>query len=145
MALLTFPLTACNGQNRVDKKDNKTDTIKPKVDIKVHKEYDEQGNLISVDSTYSYLYSNIKNDSLLEKEIFDRFKYNMDAEFKPFDSIFMEDFFKTTPFTLKDFYTDEFFLNNFRMHHKRIEDIFKQMDSLKNKYYLEQKELMKMK
>jgi len=133
--LVSLMLTGCNGQNKLEKTSEKKDTIKPEIDIKVHKEYDEDGNLISVDSTYSYFYSNIKNDSLLEKEIFDRFKHNFKGHFKPLDSLFMEDFYKDEPFNLENFYTDEFFKNNFKFHQKRIDGILKEMDSLKNSYY----------
>lgn len=143
--LLSFTVTSCNGQKKLDKTIVSNDTIKPKTNISVHKEYDENGNLISVDSTYTYFYSNIKNDSALEKEIFDRFKLNFNDHFEPIDSIFMDNFFENTPFNLNDFYTDDFFQQNFKNHQQKLEQIFKEMDSLKNSYYREQKELMKKK
>lgn len=140
---VSLMLVSCNGQNKLDKTTDKKDTIKPEIDINVHKEYDENGNLIRVDSTYTYFYSNIKNDSLLEKEIFDRFKLNFKGHFKPIDSLFMEDFYKDEPFNLDNFYTDEFFKDNFKFHQKRIDDIFKQMDSLKNSFYKREKDFLK--
>lgn len=139
---VSLMLVSCNGQNKLDKTTDKKDTIKPEIDINVHKEYDEDGNLIRVDSTYTYFYSNIKNDSLLEKEIFNRFKLNFKGHFKPIDSLFLEDFYIDEPFNLDNFYTDEFFKDNFRFHQKRIDDILKQMDSLKNNYYKNQKKLL---
>jgi len=140
---VSLMLVSCNGQNKLKKTTDKKDTIKPEIDINVHKEYDENGNLIRVDSTYTYFYSNIKNDSLLEKEIFDRFKLNFKGHFKPIDSLFMEDFYKDEPFNLDNFYTDEFFKDNFKFHQKRIDDIFKQMDSLKNSFYKREKDFLK--
>jgi len=140
---VSLMLVSCNGQNKLEKTTDKKDTIKPEIDINVHKEYDENGNLIRVDSTYTYFYSNIKNDSLLEKEIFDRFKLNFKGHFKPIDSLFMEDFYKDEPFNLDNFYTDEFFKDNFKFHQKRIDDIFKQMDSLKNSFYKREKDFLK--
>ena len=139
---VSFMLASCNGQNSLEQTSEKKDTIKPKVDISVQKEYDEDGNLISVDSTYSYFYSNIKNDSLLEKEIFDRFKQNFKGQFRLLDSLFMEDFYIDEPFNLGNFYTDEFFKNNFKFHQKSIDDMLKEMDSLKNSFYKKEKDLI---
>ena len=50
------------------------DSTKPQTKIIVNKEYDENGNLISFDSTYSYFYSNIQQDSLLGDSTFAQFK-----------------------------------------------------------------------
>ncbi|NNC69762.1 MAG: hypothetical protein HKN90_02955, partial [Flavobacteriaceae bacterium] len=87
------------------------------------------------DSTYSSFYSNIRNDSILEKKIFNTFKNNFNNRFHSFDSLFIDDFFNDDPFKLHDFYTDEFFQNNLKLHQKRMQDIFREMDSVKNKFY----------
>ncbi|MDH5414427.1 MAG: hypothetical protein OEW87_09845 [Flavobacteriaceae bacterium] len=139
ISLVSFLSTSCNSQTKTEKGSNLKDTIKPKIDIKVQKDYDENGKLIRVDSTYSYFYSNIKNDSILEKEIYDKFRLNFEDHFRPLDSIFLGDFFGEDPFNIDNFYTDEFFENNFKMHQNRIEQIMKEMDSLKNNYYKKQK------
>ena len=60
--MLTVTLSGCNGQKW---KKEIADTAKvntPKTDIRVNKEYDENGNLIKYDSSYSYFYSNSKNN-----------------------------------------------------------------------------------
>ena len=136
--LIVFFLSACNGQTKSNKEAQKNDTIKPQTKITVHKEYDEQGNLISLDSTYSYFYSNIKNDSILEREIFDKFKLDFDNRFQSMDSLFMKDFFNESPFRINDFYTEDYFQQNFKLHQERINDMFKRMDSLKNSFYKKQ-------
>ena len=123
LVFLLFMLVSCNGQNKTEITSEKKDTIKPEIDIKVHKEYDEDGNLIRIDSSYTYFYSNIKNDSLLEKEIFNNFKFDFNNHFKSLDSLFMKDFFMEEPFNLDNFYTDEFFKDNFKLHQKSIQDI----------------------
>lgn len=144
LIVLSFSLSACNGQRKFDKKDNKIDSIKPKTDIQVHKEYDDQGNLISVDSTYSYFYSNIKNDSLLENEVFKKFKSHFDKSFESVDSLYLKDFFMNDPFLdMNDFYTNDFFQNNINSQLQNMQHIFKQMDSLKNSYYKEQDNLLR--
>ena len=135
--LLSFFLTSCNGQKKVDQALNKMDTIKPQTNFSVHKEYDEYGNLISVDSTYTYFYSNIKNDSILEKQLFNNLKFDFSNRYHSIDSLLMKDFFSGDPFKMEDFYTNDFFENGFLLQQKGIREIFKEMDSLKNRYYKE--------
>lgn len=141
--LLTFAFFSCQGQT-IQKKEHlqEKDTIKPQTNITVNKEYDKFGNLIRVDSTYTSFYSNIKNDSILEKNIFNQFRKNFKSQFHhPLDSMFFNDFFTTSPFKMNDFYTQDFFSNNFMQHQKEMEKLFKRMDSIKNKYYKKQKKL----
>ena len=69
-------------QNAAEKKANNasaaTDSLgKPKVSIKVNRRYDDKGNLIGFDSTYSSYYSNIKGDTS-----------KMDSLMQGFDSYF---------------------------------------------------------
>lgn len=133
--LLVFSFASCKGQKAQEKITENLDTIKPQTKVSVKKEYDEYGNLVRIDSTYSSFYSNIKNDSILEKKIFNTFKNNFNNRFHSFDSLFIDDFFNDDPFKLHDFYTDEFFQNNLKLHQKRMQDIFREMDSVKNKFY----------
>ncbi|PID71344.1 MAG: hypothetical protein CR985_00105 [Flavobacteriales bacterium] len=139
----TLLLILLSCKNRTDENTeklafNNIDTIKPKTSYKVHKEYDEDGNLISVDSTYTYFYSNIQGDSLLEEKMFRNFKQGFDANFTNIDSIMANDFFNDSLFKMHDFYTDDFFRNRFRINNKSVEEIFKRMDSLKNSFYEKQ-------
>ncbi|SNR35858.1 hypothetical protein [Lutibacter flavus] len=140
ISIFAFLLTSCNGQVKTEKLTSvKKDTIKPIKKMKVIKEYDDEGNLISLDSSYYYFYSNIKKDTLLEREIFNRFKNEFDIQLKSIDSIFKNDFTVKSPFDINDFYTDDFYLNHFKFQNKEIEKIFKKMDSIKNKFYSNQK------
>lgn len=141
--LLSFSLTNCNGQESNNKTTSKNDTVKPQIKSEVYKEYDEDGNLIRIDSTYSYFYSNIKNDSILEQQFFKDFKMGFEDNFSTIDSLFMQDFFMDTPFKMNDFYTDDFFENRFNLQQNNIKEIFKRMDSIKNHYYLEKEAEMK--
>ena len=56
-------LSGCYGQTEKNKETFKKDTIRPKVDYKVNKEYDEKGNLIKNDSTYTYYNINIDRNN----------------------------------------------------------------------------------
>lgn len=139
--LMALSFFNCQSQNNKakTKKEVTKDTIKPQTKIKVNKQYDEFGNLISMDSTYTYFYSNIKGDSLLESDIFNKFKLDFNKQFMPLDSMFMQDIFKGSPFKNHNFYTDDFFRDNFKSHQKRIDKLLQQMDSVKNNFYKKQK------
>ncbi len=136
---IIFLLTSCNSQNTSKKEElTKNDTIKPIEKTKVIKEYDDQGNLISIDSSYYYFYSTIKNDTLLEKEIFDKFRKDFNLQFKSIDSILKNEFLIKSPLNLNDFYTDDFYTKHFKFNNNEIEKLFKEMDSIKNKFYSKQ-------
>src|ERR1051325_6468040 len=55
------------GQDRASlQEDNRAgsdSTNQPKVNIQVNRKYDEKGNMVAFDSTYSTYYSNIKGDT----------------------------------------------------------------------------------
>ena len=57
----------------------------PQTSIKVDKKYDSKGNLIKYDSTYSYYYSNIKDNKNLEDSIFaiSRINLTISISFQP--------------------------------------------------------------
>lgn len=97
-------LTSChektNGQNSSGSEDPviaKQETPKPRVNVKVNRHYDEKGNLIGFDSTYSTFYSdipgNIGMDSVLNS--FDKhFRFNQSF----FDDHFTKRFFNDSLF-----------------------------------------------
>lgn len=139
--LMALSFYNCQSQHNKEKNgvEVQKDTIKPQTKIKVNKKYDEYGNLIALDSTYSSFYSNIKGDSILERDIFNQFKFNFDKQFTPLDSLFTNDFFNGSPFNKNNFYTNDFFEKSFQSHQKRIDQILKRMDSVKNDFYKNQK------
>jgi hypothetical protein len=65
MSLLFVVFSGCNGQtqkgNSQQSDKNKVviaDSLnKPRIDVKVNKQYDDKGRIIKFDSTYSYFYS----------------------------------------------------------------------------------------
>lgn len=136
---VTLILNSCNGQEK-ELKSDKLGALKnaPKEDVKVNKEYDEDGNLIKYDSTYTYFYSNIENDSIAEDSIFTNFKNMFELQYpfsyKPyFNDLFFED-----SLMKYDFYKEDFFLERFKQNMVQTEKMFQDMDSIKNKYFLEQ-------
>lgn len=136
---VTLILSSCNGQEQ-QIKNNKLSNGKnvPKEDIKVNKEYDENGNLIRYDSTYTYYYSNIENSQFEEDSIFNNFRKmfnsNYPFSYKPyFNDLFFED-----SLMKYDFYKEDFFTERFRQNMERTEKMFQEMDSIKNKFFNEQ-------
>jgi hypothetical protein len=120
------------------------DTLhKPKVNIKVNRHYDEKGNMIGFDSTYSSYYSNIEGDtgrmdSLMTS--FDRF-YNRDHHSffrNEFDRLFFNDSLR-----YPDFFHDDFFLKRYELNDLYFRDMMHRMDSIKNNFYDQQSKKQK--
>jgi hypothetical protein len=136
--------SSCNGQeeNKDQSKNNTDSTLslynQPKEDIKVYKEYDKNGNLIRFDSTYTYYYSNIDGNKTKGDSIFNNFRNMFENRYpfsrKPyFNHLFFED-----SLLHYDFYKKDFFLERFRQNRQLMDRLFSEMDSIKNKFFLEQ-------
>jgi hypothetical protein len=142
MSVLLLFLNACtNGQNKEKDKieDNKkavSDSLHtPKTNIKVNKEYDDDGNLIRYDSTYTSFYSNIEGDKAKADSIFNKFKLDFNFHYPFSKKPYFDNLFFTDSLLKYDFYKKDFFDKRFHMNMKHMEDMFKEMDSIKNKYY----------
>ena len=110
---------------------------KPKVNIKVNKHYDDKGNVIGFDSTYTSFYSNIEGDTLKMDSLmrsFDRhFNLGQTSFFgRNFDSLFFNDSLR-----YRDFFHDDFFLRRYELNDSYLRNMMRQMDSLKNSFYRE--------
>jgi hypothetical protein len=138
-------LSSCHektsGQNSADLKRDKAaavhDTLKPKVNIKVNRHYDEKGNLTGFDSTYSSYYSRAsgdtaKMDSLMHR--FDRFFSRNRSSI--FDDRFNELFFNDS-LRYPDFFHNDFFLKRYELNDAYFRDMMNRMDSIKNRFYFE--------
>ena len=113
-------LSGCKGQN--NEETNKS-INQPQTEVTVNKEYDENGNVIRYDSTYSYYYSNIDGDYLLEDSIISNFKDYFNKNFG----------FPSSPFF------DEFFIQDSLMQYNLFNnDIFLEMDSIRSHFFGEQ-------
>lgn len=141
--LLLLPMIAisgCNGQTKKDQSLLKEGELitddslnKPQVKVNVNKQYDDKGNVIRFDSTYSYFYSfpsgksmNLDNDSVYSH--FRSYFHKTYPDFlnPQFDNIFYNDsLFKY------DFFNNDYFLKRFELNRKMFDNMYKQMDSLK--------------
>jgi hypothetical protein len=124
----------CNGQ----KYDTASGKTNPNTDIKVNKEYDEQGNLIRYDSTYTYSYSNIGTDSLFSDSIFNSFRDHFNHRFLFSEDPFFKDFFFQDSVMKDDFFDDNFFMKRFKENMDQMDNLFEEMDSVKNDFFKKQ-------
>jgi hypothetical protein len=111
---------------------------KPKVNIKVNKHYDDKGNVIGFDSTYTSFYTNVEGDTSQMDSLmrtFDTYFNNGQMSFsgKEFDSLFFYDSLR-----YPDFFDDDFFLKSHELNDSYLRDMMRRMDSIKNKFYREE-------
>lgn len=118
----------------------KTDSLdKPKVNIKVNRHFDDKGNLVGFDSTYSSFYSNVKGDTTKMDSLmnsFDKYFYRDHASFwnQHFNNMFFTDSLR-----YPDFFHRDFFMKRYELNDAYMKDMMRSMDSLKNKFFYEQK------
>lgn len=111
---------------------------KPNVDIRVNRHYDKNGNIIGFDSTYTSYYSDIKGDTARMKMLFRDFDNYFGKQHGPlFQNDFNRLFFKDSIF-YPDFFHNDFFLKRYELNDPYLRRMMKEMDSVKNKFYLEE-------
>ncbi len=131
---LTFSVVSC-GQTTEKETITSKESIEPKIDYKVNKKYDKNGNLIRYDSTYTNYYSNIDKDTLMNDSIFKRFNEYFSTK-DPFNNHFFDDFFKQDSYPEDDFFTKDFFRESLKQNQEMMDKMMQRMDSLKNEFFL---------
>jgi hypothetical protein len=144
---LTIALTACalltgcdkntNGQV-VQKKSSEVskDTLnKPVVNIKVNRRFDDKGNVIAFDSTYSSYYSNIKSDTGKMDSVMNRFGNFFRSQHPLFFQNSFQPLFFNDSINYPDFFHTDYFLKRYEMNDPFMRRMMKEMDSIKNDYY----------
>jgi len=136
--LLCLLVGGCNGQkNEKLNKDKQTEIAdtsqKPKVDIRVNKKFDDKGNLVAYDSTYSYFYSspNGIRGTIGSDSLFGNFKGPLFNEYNNLWNNGMNGLFFNDSLYKYDFYNDDYFSKRFELNRKWFENMFWQMDSMK--------------
>lgn len=146
MILLMGLMQSCNndtkGQSTQMKKDVDS-TAQPRIDIKVNRRYDENGNIIGFDSTYTSYYSNISGDTAKMDSLmgsFDRYFRQEHSSFfgRQFDPLFFSD---STRY--HDFFHDDFFLKRYELNDPYMRGMMYRMDSIKNNFYKEHRKFGK--
>jgi len=135
---LSLTLISCNGQTKKEKEASENLAANPQTSVRVDKKYDEKGNLIRYDSTYSYYYSNIKDKKYLSDSIFNDFRNKFNQKYFFSSDPFFNDLFFEDSLLRYDFYRKDFFMNRFRNNMRRMDSLFWGMDSLKNSFFNKQ-------
>jgi hypothetical protein len=144
-----FLLSSCheksNGQNSAHlQKEQPVDSVhKPKVSIKVNRHFDDKGNVIGFDSTYTSYYSNLSGDTVEMDSLmnrFDRFfNLNHSSFFRnEFNPLFFDDSLR-----YPDFFHDDFFRKRYELNDEYMKGMMQRMDSIKNKFYRDESERKK--
>lgn len=112
------------------------DTLKkPDVKIQVNRRYDDRGNLIGFDSTYSSFYSGLEGDTLRMDSLMKRFDAYFDRQHSRwFDQQFNRLFFSDST-AYPDFFHDDFFTKRYELNDRYLRDMMRRMDSVKNWFY----------
>jgi hypothetical protein len=137
--ILTIALSGCNSHTNNSKDKIAGDTLtQPRTNIKVKKQYDQNGNMIGYDSTYSSFYSNIKGNTTVRDSIFNQFKNRFNENYFFSNEPYFKDFFFVDSLLKYDFYNKDFFYNRFRNNMQRMDSLFRGMDVMKNDFYNKQ-------
>ncbi|MBT8273810.1 MAG: hypothetical protein KJO77_08390 [Bacteroidia bacterium] len=111
---------SCNGQkddkkNENDQQNEKIAAVKPEGSWKVNKEFDEQGNLIRYDSTYSWSSTERSHDlsTLDQDSLLKSFRSRFFTNFSDFRNQGFEDIFAQDSLFSKRFFGDDFFKSDF--------------------------------
>ncbi|MFO7869741.1 MAG: hypothetical protein R6U95_10635 [Bacteroidales bacterium] len=140
--LIGLCCASCNAQDENStspKEPKQTNTqSKPEEKVIVNKEYDDDGNIIKYDSTYSYYYSNIEGDKKVADSIFNQFKKSFNQQYTFSEQPFFYDFFFEDSLLHYDFYKKDFFIERYKQNMKQMNQLFMEMDSVKNEFFEKQ-------
>ena len=136
-----FIFSSCNGQE-VKEKTNEGEAnlneVKPKESWSVDREFDEDGNLIKLDSTYSWSFSSDGKEisSKTVDSLMNSFRSRFDSDFPSKINKNFFDFFAQDSFGEKSFLQDDFFMNNWNSRMEEMEKMMKRSDSI-HKFFLD--------
>ena len=128
-------LFSCNSQEIRHKK-NSDEKNRPHEKVTVNRKYDEHGNLIEFDSTYTSYYSNVKGDTIRLDSLLDGFPAFFNEKFFDLNSqnIF-NPFFNEDSVSNSHFFHDNFFEQQFFDQNKNMLKMMQKMDSIKNSFF----------
>ncbi len=136
LVVLMLLMNSCSGQSAKSDQKEQVAQPEPQTEIRVNREYDEDGNLIRYDSTYASYYTTIGDNQRLKDSLFFDFRSKLDKQYPFFNRTFMDDLFFEDSLLKYDFYKRDFFSERFRRNMQRLDDLFIEMDSIKNQYFI---------
>jgi hypothetical protein len=108
---------------------------KPQTNIKVNKEYDDKGNIISYDSTYTWSYSSHGDNAAVSDSVLAQFK----NFFNQGGAMSMDDFFgnrsSQDTVSAKASDLDDFFASHQKNSMEQMRRMFAEMDSIQNNLF----------
>jgi hypothetical protein len=110
---------------------------KPQVKIKVNKQYDNKGNVIGFDSTYTSYYSNIKGDTVRMDSIMKSFDQYFDLNHASFFRHEFTPLFFNDSLRYPDFFHRDYFMKRYELNDRYMRGMMGRMDSIKNHFYNE--------
>jgi len=145
--ILAIPvmLASCNAQTGSNKDQtaqnepqmDKKPENKPKVDIKVNKKYDDNGNLIGYDSTYTWTYSNLQGDtvSVNADSVITHFMPNVGMQFPGLKDPFFDDIFLNDTSMYNNFFDRNYYQDVWGKQNDEMTRMFRELDSLKTVFF----------
>lgn len=136
-----FVFTSCNAQEEKDNElsrinDPELAEVKPKESWNVDKEFDEDGNLIRLDSTYTWSFSSNGKEISPETmdSLMDTFRLRLDSDYL---SMFNDDlfgFFTHDSIGANSFFQEDFFMKNWQNRMEEMEKMIQKSDSIHKEY-----------
>jgi len=139
-------LSSCDKKTNGQDPDNKSkrqaivanDTLnKPKVNVQVNRRYDEKGNLIGFDSTYSSFYSNITGDTVKMDSLMHSFDMYFNRNHSSFFDRQFNPMFFNDSLRYPDFFHKDFFMKRYELNDKYMRETMERMDSIKNHFFFD--------
>ncbi|NOY36479.1 MAG: hypothetical protein GXO83_02790 [Chlorobi bacterium] len=138
--LLAFAaVTSCQSKAGHDPQKTEPDTLKspqPKVDIRVNKEYDDQGNLVRMDSTYIWSYTNTRGDTfnIVADSLLGGFRPYSFNEFPDSTDVWLNPFFNYDSTFYTDFFHNNYFFDRWNKEFREMEHELHKLDSLRDAF-----------
>lgn len=142
ICLFLLAFSGCNGQTQKGKSEpaetQKVTPLKgdslaaPRIDVKVNRQYDNNGNIVKFDSTYSYFYSGPKGPKQLGNDsVFSSFRSFFEKNYPDLMDRRTNNIFFSDSLFKYDFFNEDYFQKRFELNNKMFEDMYQQMDSIK--------------
>jgi len=134
-------LSSCNGQTVKKEINDQAKADKPKTDVQVKKVYDDHGNLIKYDSTYTYVYTNPETKGSVRDSVMAEFSKHFGKNGFTGNESFFNNMFSNDSLIMnndafaKEFFNKDFMPNDFGLSSQNMEKFFQQMDSVRNEFF----------
>ncbi len=131
ICLVFASLSSCNSQN-LDKAKQKQGKNHPITNSEVHRKYDDKGNLIEFDSTYTSYYSSVEGDTIIMDSIPENFELFFNTHWP---GIASNDFLEMDTTFTPGFFHKNFFEKQFIEQDEVMMKMMQEMDSIKNEFF----------